>query len=612
LQDKAAGNAVRRVVASGMGTIYMTCRDQQRLYVSSKKNPVINESKNNSSSSSSSSTLLLGEPMEVLLTRTRRLALQRAQEVETTKAYEPPTQFQMSQLLSDERINRQVLRALMRWNKKNPAKQYENDDSQRLVILQGPTGCGKTVLAETAARHANYEPIHLPAIADTECVVALRRYLCKERLTLRPQCLIVDDAVHSKALVQALIKVGPHFGRPVIVTTTHVYRDWRALIDSARLFHLEAPLHLERRLVSLTGLPATTLRPYCATGDIRAAWYALQTGVVHTKDAGTNLASAVRAVFCDSTNLVQVVQQYGDDDRLWQTCLLNHLHVSYIDPTLDKCATIYEWHVCKHPSVALGALHLLSRIQRPDLQHIQYAGFDRNRQEACRVALSLDHDLASYARHITGTLPLRPVTNVDLYKPHERIVLDNHVDKLLALDLKYVHQADGSWCTSLDLWSLVPQPRLPNALAELLTQAIVQRQWQQRKQRQEERDKETNIEKESNSKMISKEATSNITKEPTTLLVKEATTTTKPQSLPAKKTTLLFANKKNNKPKPGLDFLTQGAQQAKKQQHQKHKGPRLSNTGSRVPLTQVVKLKYVKGFTQAVRKPCRMQDLMRP
>jgi hypothetical protein len=35
-----------------------------------------------------------------------------------------------------------------------------------------------------------------------------------------------------------------------------------------------------------------------------------------------------------------------------------------------------------------------------------------------------------------------------------------------------------------------------------------------------------------------------------------------------------------------------------------------SNTGSGVPLSHVVRLKYVKGFTQAVSTPCRLEDLV--
>jgi chromosome transmission fidelity protein 18 len=36
---------------------------------------------------------------------------------------------------------------------------------------------------------------------------------------------------------------------------------------------------------------------------------------------------------------------------------------------------------------------------------------------------------------------------------------------------------------------------------------------------------------------------------------------------------------------------------------------RLSNTSSGIPLSQVIKLRYVKGFTQAVSMPCRLEDL---
>lgn len=35
---------------------------------------------------------------------------------------------------------------------------------------------------------------------------------------------------------------------------------------------------------------------------------------------------------------------------------------------------------------------------------------------------------------------------------------------------------------------------------------------------------------------------------------------------------------------------------------------RLSNTGSGVRLSQAMRLKHVKGFTQAVRAPCRLDD----
>jgi chromosome transmission fidelity protein 18 len=36
---------------------------------------------------------------------------------------------------------------------------------------------------------------------------------------------------------------------------------------------------------------------------------------------------------------------------------------------------------------------------------------------------------------------------------------------------------------------------------------------------------------------------------------------------------------------------------------------KLSHTGSGVPFSQVIRLKYVKGFTEAVRTPCNLDDL---
>jgi chromosome transmission fidelity protein 18 len=40
-----------------------------------------------------------------------------------------------------------------------------------------------------------------------------------------------------------------------------------------------------------------------------------------------------------------------------------------------------------------------------------------------------------------------------------------------------------------------------------------------------------------------------------------------------------------------------------------NKKNKTAHTGSGVPFPQVIRLKYVKGFTQAVRTPCRLDDL---
>lgn len=66
------------------------------------------------------------------------------------------------------------------------------------------------------------------------------------------------------------------------------------------------------------------------------------------------------------------------------------------------------------------------------------------------------------------------------------------------------------------------------------------------------------------------------------------------------------------------NFLGIGASQAKAAKSARRaalvgldrsKKVKLAHTGSGLRLSQVVRLKYVKGFTQAVRTPCRLQDL---
>jgi len=73
--------------------------------------------------------------------------------------------------------------------------------------------------------------------------------------------------------------------------------------------------------------------------------------------------------------------------------------------------------------------------------------------------------------------------------------------------------------------------------------------------------------------------------------------------------------------KPNLtaqNFLGIGAMKAKQARcarkaarvgFQRSNKSKTSNTGSGVPQAQVIRLKYVKGFTEAVRTPARLDDL---
>lgn len=79
------------------------------------------------------------------------------------------------------------------------------------------------------------------------------------------------------------------------------------------------------------------------------------------------------------------------------------------------------------------------------------------------------------------------------------------------------------------------------------------------------------------------------------------------------------AKKIKTAPAATQNFLGLGAKRAKAARSKKRarnvgfvptKGTKKSNTGSGVPMNEVLRLKYVKGFTQAVRNPCKLEDLI--
>lgn len=76
---------------------------------------------------------------------------------------------------------------------------------------------------------------------------------------------------------------------------------------------------------------------------------------------------------------------------------------------------------------------------------------------------------------------------------------------------------------------------------------------------------------------------------------------------------------KSEKRQVARNFLNIGAAKAKEAKSARRaarvgfdrsKKVKLSNTGSGVELSKVIRFKFQKGFTQAVRAPCQMEDLM--
>jgi chromosome transmission fidelity protein 18 len=334
----------------------MTLKGGERVYLAQQSSLKSNSSQLQQQQQQQHSSYPLGEPMSALLARVRRIRLQKelvAQRRPLDPTYNDTASLEdndhrlwvdkhaphsFAHLLSDERTNREVIRSLRAWDPyvfrrdtpPRPALHEDNNlttsdrdcrpnESNRVILLSGPAGLGKTTLAHFCAKHTGYRPLEVNASDDRSAAVLKEHVLRAMDATLdfskstkqKPNCLILDeiDGADAKGGIVALVKLiraeiskkTPYLRRPIIFICNNMYAPaLRPLLPYCRHFKVQPPQprRLVARLQAVLKVEHKTagsalLHQLAACGDIRSCLYTLQFAASQVKLDNTDITKAL-------------------------------------------------------------------------------------------------------------------------------------------------------------------------------------------------------------------------------------------------------------------------------------------------------------------------------
>lgn len=371
--------------------------------------------------------------------------------------------------------------------------------------------------------------------------------------------------------------------------------------------------------------------------------------------------------------VLESVNHFGDNSKTLDCLFMNVNRVSYVDPTLDRCSVAFEWlseadtfrsfksNVAMNNSAehqfmqkfyiptAAAAIHVLCCVEtKPDLTFSTRPLSDMNYQNQANVSLvqRFLEGLAPRARSGVGggtnnvvadVIPYslwllsagdgkhslsKPVSSVEMLSAEEKVAFSAHVTTLRALGLTYIKEDFGfnnarkfengpneNVRLEPEIDKLVNfegiddtgRKQVPALLKELLAHGATVAALREREL--EAKEAQDAGEKLPLKKDLPKEVS------PTSKLPLKASATPA-KSLPKPKTGNNSAAKNFLGKRAAKAKEAKSAKRAARVGFDRSKKTKFSNTGSGVELSKVIRFKYQKGFSQAVRAPCPLEDLI--